>query len=81
MGARRRGGGGGERARCQRHLLREEPGTVAAAVDGVLAARRAVSEVQLDALLVHAAEQLILAVFRHRQLLQRYRLFSQKRLR
>lgn len=73
---------GGERARCRRrHLLREEPGTVAAAVDGVLAAGRAVSEVQLDALLVHAAEQLVLAVFRHRQLLQRYRLLSQERLR
>lgn len=50
-------------------------------MDGVLAARGAVSEVQLDALLVHAAEQLILTVFRHRQLLQSHRLPSQKRLR
>lgn len=49
-------------------------------MDGVLAARGAVSEVQLDALLVHAAEQLVLAVFRHRQLLQSYRLSSQERL-
>lgn len=55
-------------------LLGEEPSAVSAAVDGVVAMRGPVSEVELDALLVHTAEQLVLAVLRHRQLLQAHNL-------
>ena len=43
---------------------------MSAAVDGVVAVRGTISEVELDALLVHAAEQLVPAVVCHRQLLQ-----------
>lgn len=60
-------------------LLREEPAAVPAAVDGVIAVRGPVSEVELDALLVHAAEQLVLAVLRHRQLLQAHNLKKKER--
>lgn len=56
------------------NLLREEPGAVSAAVDGVIAVRGSVSEVELDPLFVDAAEQLVLAVLRHRQLLQAHNL-------
>lgn len=58
-------------------LFREEPGAVPTTVDGVVAVRGAVAEVDLDALLVHATEQLVLPVLRHGQLIQGHNLNSQ----
>lgn len=58
-------------------LLREEPGAVPATVDGVVAVMGAVAEVDLDALLVHATEQLVLPVLSHGQLIQGHNLNTQ----
>lgn len=53
-------------AAVRTNLFREKPGAVAAAVYRVVAVRRAVPEVELDALLEHAAEELVFAVLGHR---------------